>query len=313
MSVDVQRFATDTAVRTYTSAEIDALIAALGATYLKLDCSNDPLIGDLNITGTITTTGVGSFGFDTDTIHFMGRSAIGGIGDYAYFTRADYTGATDYALAFGAARDLYVKGTLIDFWSGAALNVQVAAISQTGFLIYNGKLLQIDSLGADKHIQISHNDVNGLITSSDGTISFDNENLTTSGEVNVFNNIEILGNYYLRFRDLGDTTTYLYMMATSAMGGGGYISAVNIPFELRYGALGSVTQLSMDTNGNIVWNYGAGNCDFTICKNAMGQAYVYDAGLDTHTFSGYATFEDGWRAEEHSEMVAGRRLYFDGA
>ena len=49
--------------------------------------------------------------------------------------------------------------------------------------VHNGGTIQALSAGDDKNIQISHNDTNGLITSSDGTISFDNENLTTTGTV----------------------------------------------------------------------------------------------------------------------------------
>ncbi len=60
MPVDIVRFATETAVRTYTSAEIDALIAALAAIYLKLDTSNDPLTGELVITPAAGTTALRS-------------------------------------------------------------------------------------------------------------------------------------------------------------------------------------------------------------------------------------------------------------
>lgn len=149
-------------------------------------------------------------------------------------------------------------------------------------------------------------------------LKLDCSNDPLTGLLNIQNSVQIQGNYYLSFRNLDGTTNYMYMMATSAAGGGGYISAVNIPFELRYGVLGSVTQLSMGTDGSIIWNYGAGNCDFTINKLTAGQAYVYDAGLDTHTFSGEATFEneaifEGGGSDNAVTITAGKRLVFDGA
>ena len=72
----------------------------------------------------------------------------------------------------------------------------------------------------------------------------------------------------------------------------------------------------MGTDGSIIWNYGAGNCDFTINKLTAGQAYVYDASLDTHTFSGNATFEDeaffeGQDGNNAVSLTAGKRLVFD--
>ncbi len=108
------------------------------------------------------------------------------------------------------------------------------------------------------------------------------------------------------------------MMATSPAGGGAYISAVATPFELRYGTVGSRTQLSLDTNGNVVWNYGAEDCDFSIYKETAGVAYNYDAGLDYHTFSSEATFEnevvlEGNGSNNAASITAGKRLVFDGA
>ena len=153
-----------------------------------------------------------------------------------------------------------------------------------------------------------------IATMFDATyLRLDATNDPVTGLLNITNSVQIQGNYYLSFRDLTGVTNYMYMMASTPAGGGARICAVATPFQLQYGALGSSVALSLDTNGNVVWNYDAGNCDFTINKNTAGQAYVYDAGADTHTFDGYATFGDGWKANDDCTMKAGKKLYFDGA
>ena len=48
--IKFKKFPADTPGITYTQTEIDVLIAALAAIYLKLDTSNDPLTGELVIT-----------------------------------------------------------------------------------------------------------------------------------------------------------------------------------------------------------------------------------------------------------------------
>ena len=42
---------------------------------------------------------------------------------------------------------------------------------------------------------------------------------------------------------------------------------------------------SLDIDGGAIFNSDSGDNDFTVNKNTSGSAYVYDAGLDTHTFS----------------------------
>ncbi|HPT70821.1 MAG TPA: hypothetical protein PLE74_00905 [Candidatus Cloacimonadota bacterium] len=47
--------------------------------------------------------------------------------------------------------------------------------------------------------------------------------------------------------------------------------------------------IGFETRGvNSVFNTGAGDFDFTIKKNTAGNAYAYDAGLDSHAFNGAA-------------------------
>lgn len=48
--IKFRKFPADTPGSVYTTTEVDALISALAALYLKLDCSNDPLTGELVIT-----------------------------------------------------------------------------------------------------------------------------------------------------------------------------------------------------------------------------------------------------------------------
>lgn len=147
-------------------------------------------------------------------------------------------------------------------------------------------------------------------------LKLDCSNDPLTGLLNIQNSVQIQGNYNLSFRDLAGTTNYMYISATTAPGGGAKICPVNVPFQLQYGAVGSEVQLSMDTNGNLVWNYDAQDCDFTISKLTAGQAYVYDAGLDTHTFDGQATFDDvttfeGSDGTDAVKIVSGKRLVFD--
>lgn len=124
--------------------------------------------------------------------------------------------------------------------------------------------------------------------------------------------LEFIGNYFIRWQNNDDDTSYMYIQATSAVGGGATLSSVNVPFNLKYGATGSDVQLSMDTSGNLIWNYDANDADFTINKNTSGQAYIYDAGVDTHTFSSpmdmesYASLGNGSALDSSYTMIIDR-------
>lgn len=112
---------------------------------------------------------------------------------------------------------------------------------------------------------------------ANGHFNFDGTRFT------IDNTIDILGNYVVRWKDPTDTNTYAYIQGN---GSNFIFSAVNVPLQIQYGVAGGAVWLSLDTAGNAIFNYDAGNCDFTINKQTAGQAYVYDAGADTHTFSG---------------------------
>ncbi|CAK0762949.1 hypothetical protein CCP3SC1AL1_310012 [Gammaproteobacteria bacterium] len=78
--------------------------------------------------------------------------------------------------------NIYHDGTdAYIFASGGGIRIpnDIVTIGDGGYLV-------IQSAGDDKNITIKHNDTNGLITSSDGTISFDNEHLITTGNITAF-------------------------------------------------------------------------------------------------------------------------------
>jgi hypothetical protein len=101
-------------------------------------------------------------------------------------------------------------------------------------------------------------------------------------------NSEIYGNYYIKWLNAPGGTTYCYIMAMP--GTGVTISAVNVPFQIQYGAAGASIGVSLDSAGNWVFNYEAADADFSIRKHTAGTAYFYDAGADKHTFSGAVDF-----------------------
>jgi len=115
-------------------------------------------------------------------------------------------------------------------------------------------------------------------------------------------NSNILGNYYIRWRDASDSTTYCYVIGGA---GGVVFSIVNVPFQLQYGTLGASVALSMDSAGNVIWNYDAEDCDFSIFKETAGVAYGYDAGGDTHTFSGIINLDLPVYANNAAAIVGG--------
>jgi hypothetical protein len=114
------------------------------------------------------------------------------------------------------------------------------------------------------------------------------QNIQTAGTIHCHGfenagNHEIYGNYYIKGLSGPAGTAYYYIMGT---GSGLDICAINVPFQLKYGALGSSVALSVSSVGDVIWNYEAANADFTIRKQTAGDAYYYNAGADKHTFSG---------------------------
>ena len=56
---------------------------------------------------------------------------------------------------------------------------------------------------------------------------------------------------------------------------------------------------------NVIWNYDAEDCDFSIFKETAGVAYGYDAGGDTHTFSGIINLDLPVYANNAAAIVGG--------
>ena len=111
-----------------------------------------------------------------------------------------------------------------------------------------------------------------------GTATLDG---SVAGAIGIVGNQEIIGSTYIKWLDATRTTTYAYLQSNVTET---TISAVNTPLSIKYGAVGADIGASLDTAGNWIFNYAAGNCDFTINKQTAGAAYVYDAGDDTSTF-----------------------------
>ena len=118
MSKKVMKFPTELPLSVYSSAEIDALILALGTTYLKLDCSNDPLTASLDITvagNTLTLTG-GSITDSSGNISFGNENlTTTGIitGDYLatpHYTLPHVDGALHEILATDGAGNVAWHG-----------------------------------------------------------------------------------------------------------------------------------------------------------------------------------------------------------
>lgn len=108
------------------------------------------------------------------------------------------------------------------------------------------------------------------------------------GGLTLTGNIDIDGNYTLKWWNNDGTVQYCYFIAS---GSGLVISAVNVPFQIQYGTLGSKVALSITSVGDVVWNYEAADADFSIKKKTAGVAYYYNAGTDIHTFSGAVGIE----------------------
>jgi len=97
-------------------------------------------------------------------------------------------------------------------------------------------------------------------------------NLTVDGEIIVSNNIEIWGNYYLKWLDNAGVNTYAYILAnTDEL----RISATdNNPTNFRYGSLGSDISATINgTTGN--WNFTE---NISVDNNVYGGAFHGDGG-----------------------------------
>lgn len=122
---------------------------------LKKDGSNADTEIDIG-SEALTTTGLGMFGnLDVDTLNFNGNVI------------SDSTGT------------ILFSGTVLDLGANDILNVNEIKVDIISFNFAD--TIAIDRLFIDDDITIS----SGLITSTSGTISFDNENLITSGNVTI--------------------------------------------------------------------------------------------------------------------------------
>jgi len=116
-----------------------------------------------------------------------------------------------------------------------------------------------------------------------------NSQITDDGSlVSIPSNTIIKGNYTLKWTDNTGVTDYTYIQGNST---NTIIASVNKPLQIQYGALGAAVSLSLDTAGNVIWNYDHADADFSIYKNTAGVAYTYNAGTGIHTFSGDAVFD----------------------
>jgi hypothetical protein len=181
-----KRFPTDTALEVVTPASGNS-------TYLKLDCSNDPLTGDLAIgactidvaTGGIITTGTLSAGADTDTTHILGRAKIGydgTSGDYATFAHYDMMALADFALTQDNGGMTYLNSSLNQFIYFCNQGVQYARMDDLEFNLHTLPL-KFGAAWGSEDIEIERTDARELTLSSDyGAVEFIVDgNLTTTG------------------------------------------------------------------------------------------------------------------------------------
>ena len=66
----------------------------------------------------------------------------------------------------------------------------------------------------------------------------------------------------------------------------------------------NTSKFRIGSNGNIVFNHGAGDADFTIKKNTSGNAYNYNAGTDAHNFSGAITSSSAIAVDDTTDSTS---------
>lgn len=163
----------------------------VGTAYIGINADSNLIRltnGDVTVDGSLTATSIimGAYTVSATEWAFLDGQ------DQAVWTESSPTFANlvittggdikPSANSTGALNIAQADGTNFVMFDTTNKRIGINMINPASALnIGNAGILKINSAGDDKNIQISHNDTNGLITSSDGTISFDNENLITTG------------------------------------------------------------------------------------------------------------------------------------
>jgi len=238
----------------------------------KLKVSNGTLTDNGDGTASIT---IGAGGAPTDAAYITKQAEAGLSAEFALGSLGNGLLKNTTVAGVGTP-SIAVDGT--DFLSpttGLKLDQTAPQTVSGGAPVFADNIVIGDNTSGDKTITFDEDTSNGIFGYDGVSFHFDHA-------------IEIAGNYYLKWLDNTRTTTYAYIQGNSS---NLIISAVNVPFQIQYGAVGGAVGCSLDTSGNWVFNYDAGDCDFSIYKQTAGVAYNYTAGTDTHTFSGHVNME----------------------
>jgi hypothetical protein len=300
--------------RTLTDAEVTALVAD---TYLKLDCSNDPLTGDLTLNNTLTALTLP--GFTTKSILFIGAAGVLSQDNsslnytdatdtlYAYIlasTALNLSGWTTGSVPFMSATGYLTEDTDFNFITGSnTLNVPNATLtgnvtldSDTGGLI----------LGADQDCTIYHSGANLMITNSTGDTY-----LSTAGYQFAFTGCDLV---QIRSIDMGTTIADAGIFTMTM---GAQIGDPIFTVDMANDATGNTT-FTTDT-GDMVFVSGGGDVSFSddnvTTTGTMTAEHIHST--DDLQVDDLGTFEGvggtAVRANNDIILKSGERLVYDGS
>lgn len=232
------------------------------ANYLRLDCTNGPLTGELQVRG----------------------ASIEILGSHTFRISNDADTATYWYLQSNVANTIFsCINNPLKFQYGAAGSNIGAQMDASGNWIFNVAV-------ADADFTIKKDDGANAYNYDAGTdLQTFNSNTTFASPFTATFDYKVQFNYNVTMDDNTSWTWYdgatkvAWLQADS--GTGFLISGVNEPLVFRTGVNGTTQRLVISAAGDFTFNPSFNDDDFIINKNTAGVAYIYDAGADTHSFN----------------------------